>query len=691
MTSRSGVAMAAVLFTSLASAGRVWADAEDPKPRDAAIAKIVCNILERGHISQTRVDDKISRRLHRAVMRAFDPLKNYFLQADADEFAAAQDQLDDRTTAGDVGFVFQIYRRFLARLDERAAWAAEFAVAPQDFAKTETIVLDPDTATYAKTTEEAKERWRVRVKFELLNLMIDGKKEDEARDRIKRRYRNISNNWHKMTSDELVEIYLSSLTSSFDPHSTYMSPATVEDFKIGIQLSLEGIGAILQSEDGQTVVKEVVAGGAAGLDGRLKPGDRIVGVGEGQNGEIVDIVDMKLRDVVKHIRGKAGTLVRLEVQPANSQKHVVYDLTRRKVELKDGAAKGELIDVPLAPGAPPAKIGVVRLPSFYADDDALRLGDADAKSATNDVRKILEDFKKQGVQGVVVDLRGNGGGLLNEAIELTGLFIDEGPVVQARSHTGEVVRHSDPVPGTVYRGPMIVLVNKFSASASEIFAGAIQDYGRGVVVGDSSTHGKGSVQKVVDLSRFGGVPDGRGAGAIKLTMQKFYRVNGQSTQNRGVQSDIVLPATSDHEDFGEAKLDYALDFDQIDEAPFKSMGLVSTGLIDQLRRKAAERLAKEPEMAKLTTRKQRVHERRARKTLEFNEASLKKEHGELNSDKDPDEAEDEDADLPSRRAKKDKPFGSDPYTHEVLNVMTDFLRLKDGSLTAQQDGIKGAQ
>lgn len=670
---------AMLLLAGGAFLGRAYADAKGPKASDADVAQIVTDILERGHILQSRVDDTISERLFLAVLRSFDPLKLYFLQKDVDEFSRWKDQLDDRTRAGDVQFVFEVYQRFLERLDARAAWAKEFADAPIDLEKKETMVIDPDAATYAVDDAEAKERWRVRVKFELTSLIVDGKTEKEARERIHRRYRNLSNNWHKMNGDELVELYLASLTSSFDPHSTYMSSNTVEDFNIAINLSLEGIGAILQSEDGQTIVKEVVAGGAADADGRLKPGDKIVGVAEGDDGEVLDIVDMKLRDVVRHIRGKAGTIVRLEVVPANAQKAVTYALTRRKIELKDGEAKGEIVELPPIAAGLPAKVGVIRLPSFYADNDALRLGDAGAKTATNDVRRILEDFNRQGVAAVVVDLRNNGGGLLNEAIELTGLFIDDGPVVQARDSAGQVQRHNDPNPGVVYRGPLVVIVNRFSASASEIFAGAIQDYGRGIVVGDSATHGKGSVQKVVDLSRFRRLADGTSPGAVKLTMQKFYRVNGQSTQNRGVKSDIVLPSPSDHDDFGEAKLDFALDFDRIEEAPHGSMDMIHPALVEQLRLRSQQRMATDPELRKLAEKKARAHERRARKSITFNLASLKAEHDEVGKDKDEEDPED---DLVPGAKKKEKKFGEDPYSREVLGIVDDYLKLKDASLTA---------
>ncbi|MGL5095187.1 MAG: carboxy terminal-processing peptidase, partial [Planctomycetia bacterium] len=519
--------------------------------------------------------------------------------------------------------------------------------------------------------EELKERWRRRVKFDLLNLVVDGEKEPEARDRLARRYRNVAKRWHQMNTDELLELFFNSVTTSFDPHSSYMSPDTLNDFNIGIQLSLEGIGALLQSEDGLTIIKEVVPGGAAAKDGRLQPGDKIMAVGQGEGGAMVDLLDMKLRDVVKKIRGTAGSTVRLEVVHGASQKRETFNLVRQKIELEDRAAKGEVITRPAADGQGETRLGVITLPSFYADNAALQDGDADAPSATNDVRRILEDFKKQKVDGVVMDLRVNGGGLLSEAISLTGLFIDIGPVVQVRDFNGNITPYLDEEQGVVYSGPLVVVVSRFSASASEIFAGAVQDYKRGVIVGDSSSHGKGSVQKIIDLSRqFRDLPNDEKVGAVKLTMQKFYRVNGQSTQNRGVVSDVVLPSATDHDDFGEAKLDYALSFDAIPPADYNPLAMVDAMLTARLAELSKERQANDPELQKLAARKKLSHDRRARKKLTFNEESLRAELAEL-SDEERDALKDDDV------KKKDKKFGEDPYTKEVLKVTADLVRLKD--------------
>src|SRR5207302_5113254 len=333
---------------------------------------------------------------------------------------------------------------------------------------------------------------------------------------------------------------------SVDPHSSYMSPPTLDDFDIAMRLNLEGIGALLRSENGQTIVAEVITGGAAAADGRLKPNDKIIAVAQGDS-QFVDVIDMKLREVVKLIRGARATKVQLKVIPAEKVVPLVYDLTRQKIELKAQEARQEIIEQGKKADGSPYRIGVIDLPSFYADPGSRRNGQADAKSATEDVRKILKEFTAKGVDGVVLDLRKNGGGALNEALALTGLFIDQGTVVQVKGSQGPVQRLKDPEKGTVYAGPLMVLVSRYSASASEILAGALQDYGRALIVGDSSTHGKGTVQALLDLgtqiagNRVGGSPQPK-LGALKLTVQQFYRVNGDSTQNRGVLSDVVLPS-----------------------------------------------------------------------------------------------------------------------------------------------------
>jgi carboxyl-terminal processing protease len=649
-------------------------------PRSTAVqqetARKVCEVLQQGHISRRAFDDEISKRVHRELLKSFDPRKLYFLQSDIDEFAAGELRHDDRLLEGDVAFVSNVHQRFKVRLQERTTLAQELAEAKFDFDHEESLEVDPDASTYAANHEQAIDRWRRWIRYELIEMMVNGEKEAEARDRIKRRYRNVQRRWQQLDSQELLELYLSALASSFDPHTSFMGAKTLENFNINIQLSLEGIGAVLRDLDGATVVQEIVSGGSADRDGRLKPGDKIVGVGQGENGEIVDVVEMKLDDVVGLIRGKAGTTVRLEVIAAAENKRVIYALRRQKIELTERGARGRIVETPTDGSDKPFRVGVIHLPSFYADSGGLlaATGLRAARSATNDVRRILDDFKSKGVDAVVVDLRANGGGLLSEAIDLTGLFVHDGPIVQVKDFSGKIERYDDGDAGIAYAGPLAVLVSKYSASASEIFAGAIQDYRRGVIIGDSSTHGKGSVQKVLELNRFSNLL-GANSGAIKLTMQLFYRVNGESTQSRGVLADIVLPSASDQDEFSEAKFDYALAFDQIPAAKFKPFNLSSPELVAELREKSQRRQSADPELNKLAQRRDLLRHRLDRKRLTVSQRLLRQERDAMGSSKD---EENEDPEFPEpgkQTAKKpEKPFGSDPYSREVLSIMRDYLQ-----------------
>ncbi len=459
--------LACTIVTLSMPAADLRADAAAPTESERRAADVVSRLMEKFQISRHEVDDEISTRMFKAYLNVFDPLKIYFRMPDIEQLRPQATKLDDDLKNGArLNFAFDVYKLYLARLDECAAWADEFAEAPHDFTKEETINVDPDTAKYAATVEEARERWRVRVKFELESLVVDGKTLEEAKERVHKRYKNLKTRWHELSSTEVVEMYLSTLTNSFDPHSTYMSPDTLEDFEIHMRLSLEGIGAMLQSEDGTTVVKELVPGGAADKDGRIKRGDQIVGVGEGENGEIEDIVEMKLRDVVKKIRGKAGTVVRLEVIPDGQSERKTYNLIRQRVELADSAAKGEVIEYndPTTGGV--RKIGVVTLPSFYADQgDGELFGNAQAanlRTATNDVRKILDDFKAKGVEGVVVDLRINGGGYSPKPLASPVSSYPMDPSFRSETPTTK----SSPMPTPTNRSPTTAPWSSLSAGSA---------------------------------------------------------------------------------------------------------------------------------------------------------------------------------------------------------------------------------
>jgi carboxyl-terminal processing protease len=619
-----------------AIAGLLWIAprlAAEPIPgkQDRLVVQMVCSLLQQGHLARPDIGDELSRRLFKRFFKEMDPSKLYFVKADVDELKKFETQLDDMLLDGDLTFAYKVYDRFLTRLGERLKLVEEFVQAPHDFTVKESMGTDFDTIDFPRTDEEIRERWRKRIKFDLLLQRLAQKPlpEAEAKKKVLQRYQDLLKRWKQLDNYDLMEMYLSDLTASIDPHSSYMSAPTLDDFDIAMRLSLEGIGALLKSENGQTIVSEVIPGGAAAADGRLKPNDKIVGVAQGDS-QFVDVVDMKLREVVKLIRGSRGTKVQLKVIPAEKVAPAVYDLTRQKIELKSQEARQEIIEQGKKPDGSPYRIGVIDLPSFYADPGSRRNGQADAKSATEDVRKLLKEFAAKGVDGVVLDLRKNGGGALNEALSLTGLFIDQGTVVQVKGSQGPVQRLKDPEKGTVYAGPLMVLVSRYSASASEILAGALQDYGRALIVGDSSTHGKGTVQALLDLgtqiagNRVGGGTQPK-LGALKLTVQQFYRVNGDSTQNRGVLSDIVLPSLSEIVATTEKELDHALAFDQVKPVEHKDLGLVPMDIKATLQVRSTERVKNSAEFAKLAKEIELLKARRARKAIPLNEQELREQ------------------------------------------------------------------
>jgi carboxyl-terminal processing protease len=600
-----------------------------PGRQDRLVVQMVCEYLQQGHLSRPEIGDELSRRLFQRFFKGLDPNKLYFLKADIEEFRSFETKLDDQLLEGDLTFAYRVYERFLTRIAQRLPLVQEFVNTPHDFTVKEYLDTNFDAMDFARSDDELRERWRKRVKFDLLLQRLGQKPlpEVEAKKKVLERYQDLLKRWKQLDNYDLMEMYLSDLTASVDPHTSYMSPTTLEDFDIAMRLNLEGIGALLRSENGHTIVAEVVPGGAAAVDGRLRPNDKIIAVAQG-DGNYVDVMDMKLREVVKLIRGSRGTKIQLKVIPADQLAPVVYELTRQKIELKSQEARQEIIEEGKKPDGTAYRIGIIDLPSFYADPGSRKGGHGEAKSATEDVRRILKEFKAKGVDGVILDLRKNGGGALNEALALTGLFIDQGAVVQVKGSRGRVQHLDDPERGTVYGGPLMVLVSRYSASASEILAGALQDYGRALVVGDSATHGKGTVQALVELgNEVAGL--GRGAqsklGALKLTVQQFYRVNGDSTQNRGVLSDIVLPSLTEQVATTEGELDYALAFDHVRPVDHDYLGMVPPDVKAILKARSAQRVKNSAEFAKLAKELELVKARRARKAIPLNEQELREQ------------------------------------------------------------------
>jgi carboxyl-terminal processing protease len=648
-----------------------WGRPTQPSVADHQITVAVALLMERYHLTGQKIDDTISERTLKSFIKDLDPLKLFFYQSDIDDFMRSKDKLDDQIDRGDIRFAYEVFSRFLARVDERITMAEAELNKPHDFNKDEVMIRDPEKAEYPKTAEEAADRWRKRVKFDLLKETADKVPMDEAIKKLTKRYESIRRSWQQTDNDELLERYLTSMTTSFDPHSDYMSPSTLENFNIQMRLELDGIGASLRAVDGYTVVQNVIPGGAADKNGGLKPEDKIVGVGEGTGGPMEDIVDMKLNDVVKKIRGKRGTVVRLKIDPADNSGPKTIAITRDRIELKDSEARSQIIPRGKKADGTPYQIGVIQLPSFYMDMDGARLGLPDYKSTTRDVRKLLEDFKAKNVDEVVVDLRWNGGGSLTEAVNMTGLFIDGGPVVQVKGPDGTTSPYKPSADeGFVWQGPLVVIINKFSASASEIFAGAIQDYGRGIIIGDHSTHGKGTVQELKDLgAALFRLQQGPNLGALKLTIQQFYRPDGDSTQNRGVVSDVELPALTTQLDVGERDLDYALKFSQVAALPHDNFHMVDSKIVDALRQRSQNRVAHSDYFAKVDKEIAQYKKIKDEKTVTLNKEKFLKQRAELDNDKEQEKMFDAMSD-PSRPV-----YEMNGYGKEALDIAVDYLDL----------------
>ena len=651
----------------------VGAQAPNPAPVDQLTARIVVQLLEKGHMAKPKIDDEIAKKWCKNFIKELDPQKNYFEKGDVAEFNAQATTLDDKIREGNLDFPRQVFARYLKRSDERLATVNELLAEKPDFSVDETILDDPDLYDYPADAKDAHERWRKKIKFDLLQLKAADKTEgDEAVKKIRRIYKDRNRLVHQFNMGDLLEIYLSSLTRTFDPHSSYMSANTLEDtINQSLHLSLEGIGASLQSEDGYAVVKEIVPGMAADKDGRLQPEDKIVAI-QKENGEEIDLVEKKLSDVVRYIRGPRNTKVRLVVQPAGTKERKVYELTRQKIELTEQHAKGMVIEGK-GPDGKVLKIGVLNLPAFYGDTQALLKGDPNAVSATEDCRKIIKNLKTKGIDCLMVDLRGNGGGLLNEAISLSGLFIDHGPVVQVRDASG--VRHlDDDEDGTAWDGPMVVLIDHLSASASEIFAGVIKDYSRGLIIGDSSTFGKGTVQSIVPINEQLRSRDLPNLGALKLTIQQFYRANGESTQVKGVTPHIHIPSLRDQGDFGEGKMDNALKFDKIAAQPHDLYNRVPADLVAILDKHTIDRRKADPKFQKSEERIKKYAERKARHTISLNETKFK---AEFISEDDDGKTDEEHAAAKNKKKKftEHPAWESDYYNDEVVRIVSEYLTL----------------
>ncbi|VVP86422.1 Tail-specific protease [Pseudomonas fluorescens] len=649
--------------------------------RDEVIASLnVVELLKRHHYSKPPLDDARSVIIYDSYLKLLDPSRSYFMASDIAEFDKWKTQFDDFLKSGDLNAGFTIYKRYLDRVKARLDFAlAELnkGVDKIDFTTKETLLIDRKDAPWLKSTAELDDLWRKRVKDEVLRQKIAGKDSKQIQETLTKRYRNQLARLDQTRAEDIFQAYINTFAMSYDPHTNYLSPDNAENFDINMSLSLEGIGAVLQSDNDQVKVVRLVPAGPADKTKQVAPADKIIGVAQG-NKEMVDVVGWRLDEVVKLIRGPKGTVVRLEVIPAsnapNDQTTKIVPITREAVKLEDQAVKKSVLN--LKQDGKDYKLGIIEIPAFYLDFKAFRAGDPDYKSTTRDVKKLLTELQKEKVDGVVIDLRNNGGGSLQEATELTSLFIDKGPTVLVRNADGRVDVLEDENPGAFYKGPMALLVNRLSASASEIFAGAMQDYHRALIIG-GQTFGKGTVQTIQPLNH----------GELKLTLAKFYRVSGQSTQHQGVLPDIDYPSLIDTKEIGESALPEAMPWDTIKAAikpaldPFKPY-------ISQLQSEHDVRTAKDAEFVFIRDKLALAQKLMTEKTVSLNEVERRAQHADIEAkqltmenirrkakgEESLKELKKEDEDAIAAEDDKTKPE-DDAYLSETGRILLDYLKL----------------
>lgn len=741
--------------------------APEPKIYESFLTRIVAQVMASQHYTRQNLNDEIAEQIFTEYLNTLDPNHRFFLKSDIVEFEEKRYMIDDYLSEGDLSFAFDVYARLLERVKERVEYSRKRLQEPFDFDLDEEIIVDRSEAPWAATKEALDEIWRKQLKNRVIIYKLMQQKEKDSKnsdgsekvdkddgdstgletDPVTRALKMQERYLHYLEENEsieIVELFLASVAHIYDPHSTYMAPATEEDFDINMSLSLEGIGAVLTTEQGYVKIVNIVPGGPADKDGELQEGDRIVAVR--QEGEKpVDVIDMPLRKVVQMIRGPKDTKVILTVIEADkglSGVPIKIDIIRDEVQLKAQEAKSKIYspDFETAPSPPqsqqktcigqPEKVKdgrfmVLTLPSFYSDFKSRRNGKDDYKSASRDVKKLLQEAQEKQLDGVVLDLRGNGGGSLEEAIKIAGFFFHNGPVVQVRNSFGKTKVYEDPDETVVYEGPVVVLVDRLSASASEIVAAAIKDHHRGVIIGENHTHGKGTVQTILELDRFmRTVPrfEDKEVGSLKFTIAKFYRANGDSTQRRGVPPDIKFPSFTDYMELGEASLDHALAWDQIDPLEVESSFDVRP-FIPTLKECSEARLNGNPEYIKLLDAVERFAKIKNRKSLPLNLEKRRQLHeseeewlnevrsqtvrrspydsdeGERNgeagesSDDDADDSEDRGKDARGDSSDtRDREAGTaiteindDLMLEEALRVISDLVWLQRGELIADPD------
>lgn len=673
------IGLASLTLSATTLAANSW-DKLQPD-RDEVIASLnVVELLKRHHYSKPPLDDARSVIIYDSYLKLLDPSRSYFLASDIAEFDKWKTQFDDFLKKGDLDAGFTIYKRYLDRVKSRLDFALAMlgkGVDKLDFTGSDTLEVDRKNDPWPKNQAEMDDLWRKRVMDEVLRLKIAGKEPKAIQELLVKRYKNQLARLDQTRAEDIFQAYINTFAQSYDPHTNYLSPDSAENFDINMSLSLEGIGAVLQSDNDQVKIVRLVPAGPADKTKQLAPSDKIVGVAQGEK-EMVDVIGWRLDEVVKLIRGAKGSVVRLEVIPhtnaPNDQTSKIVAITREAVKLEEQAAKKSILN--LKQDGHDYKLGVIEIPAFYLDFKAFRAGDPNYKSTTRDVKKLLTELQKENVDGVVIDLRNNGGGSLQEATELTSLFIEKGPTVLVRNSDGRVDVLEDENPGAFYKGPMALLVNRLSASASEIFAGAMQDYHRALIVG-GQTFGKGTVQTIQPLNH----------GELKLTLAKFYRVSGQSTQHQGVLPDIAYPSIIDTKEIGESALPEAMPWDTIRAAikpesdPFKPF-------LAQLKSLHDKRTDTDPEFVFIRDRLALAQKLMEEKTVTLNEAARRKQHSDIENQQlvlentrrkakgeaPLTELKKEDEDAMTQEPNDTKPE-NDAYLSETGRILLDYLRL----------------
>jgi carboxyl-terminal processing protease len=655
----------------------------DLQPTDTQrkVERLVYGILSNYHYRKIPVNDSLSSKIYDAYLKDLDPNKVYFLASDIKDLEKYRFTIDEQLNLGDLTSAFQIYNIYQKRSKERYAYIMSILDKPFEFASDEVYQPNRDKASWATSAAELNDFWRKDIKRQMLDWKIGGKADTTAVRELKDRYKRSEKYMARTRSEDVFQVFMNAYTESIDPHTSYMIPKTAQEFNKDMAQSFEGIGATLRLEGDYVTIQDLVPGGPAFRSKQINPKDRIVGVAQGDEGAFVDVIGWFTDDAVKLIRGPKGTVVRLKILPASgvtgSPTNEVR-IVREKIKLEEQTAKKEVLN--FQQGDKKVKLGLITIPMFYRDFDGARKREADFKSTTADVRKFLGEFKQEGVDGLIIDLRNNGGGSLIEAVDLTGLFITKGPVVQRKQADGRITQEVDRDAEQVYDGPMAVMINRFSASASEIFAAAIQDYKRGIIVGEQS-YGKGTVQSVVDLDNYM-ANEKEPVGQLKITLEKFYRINGSSTQHKGVSPDFALPSAFSAEEFGESSQPSALPWDMIPATAYLTTQHVATAQLSKLQASFTTRLRTKPDLIKLREDFDRWKKIKDANSISLNLIKRKKELDDQK--KKPDESQAVidalagSADAETDVTKKEKAVGDkhakDAYLKETQQIVADWIR-----------------